>query len=99
MPMNNKPTTFPIVKASPRSITPKTKTKAGDRLIKGYARVNSNFVIASIQNTEAMKADRNPEKMNGSNKNFRYDKQVVQKVALSMFKPTRLIRHLMINCP
>jgi hypothetical protein len=60
------PTTFPIVSVSLRIKTPKIKTIAGERLVKGYAVVNSILDIASVQKTDAIKADTNPEKTNGS---------------------------------
>ena len=68
--INKRPITFPIVKVSPNNHTPNKKTIAGARLINGYASVIWNLVIAIDQQTEAINADRNPEKINGSNKNF-----------------------------
>lgn len=57
------PIIFPQVKVSLSNKTPTTKTKAGDKLIKGYALVISILLMAAIQNKEAMKAEANPEKM------------------------------------
>ncbi len=49
------------------------KTNAGAKLIKGYALVISNLVIAAIQNREATNAEKKPKKQrdriaNGSEK-------------------------------
>ena len=71
--INTKPITFPIVNVSPSNHTPNKNTMAGARLIKGYASVIWNLVIAIDQHTEAIKADKKPEKINGSNKNFVYE--------------------------
>lgn len=46
------------------------KTKTKDKLVKGYAKLRSNLVIANIQNREATKADKKPEKTKGSHKSF-----------------------------
>jgi hypothetical protein len=64
--INIKPTNLPHVKTSPNNKTPKINTSAGAKLIKGYAFVISNWVIAAIQKSEAIKALKNPEKINGS---------------------------------
>jgi hypothetical protein len=45
---------------------PIRKTNAGERLINGYAMVNSNFVMAIVQKIEATNADTKPDKTNGS---------------------------------
>ncbi len=68
--MNIRPIILPQVKASPRKTTPTRKTKAGAKLMKGYANVILNFVIAAIQNNEATKADAKPERIKGSIKDF-----------------------------
>jgi hypothetical protein len=68
--INISPATFPIVNVSPNNQIPSRKTIAGAKLIKGYASVIWNFVMAIDQQTEAKNADKNPEKINGSNKNL-----------------------------
>jgi hypothetical protein len=69
--INTSPITFPIVKVSLRIKTPKIKTIAGEILINGYAVVISNLVIAIIQQTEAINADKKPDKIKGSNSNLK----------------------------
>jgi hypothetical protein len=61
-----KPMTLPKLNASPKNNIPITKTKAGAKLIKGYACVISNLVMAAIQNNEAINADAKPENIKGS---------------------------------
>jgi hypothetical protein len=65
--IKTKPITFPQLKFSPRYKIPTKKTNAGAKLINGYAFVISNLLMAAIQNNDAIKADANPEKTNGSN--------------------------------
>ena len=59
--INNNPITLPKVNVSFKNKTPIKKTKAGAMLIKGYAIVISNFVIAAIQNSDAKNAEKKPE--------------------------------------
>ena len=59
--MNTNPINLPQVNASPSKAIPKRNTKAGAKLIKGYALVISNLVMAAIQNSEATNAEAKPE--------------------------------------
>ena len=61
--MKINPINLPQVNASPSKDTPKRNTNAGARLIKGYALVISNCVMAAIQNSDAAKAETKPEKI------------------------------------
>ena len=51
---------------TPKNNIPIIKIKAGAKLIKGYAWVISNLVIAAIQKSEAINAEAKPENINGS---------------------------------
>jgi len=97
--MNTRPTTFPMVNVSPSNQTPNRKTMAGARLINGYASVISNFVMAIDQHTEAIKADKNPEKINGSNKNLVYETIISQIPVDGIDQCSFRILHLRIICP
>jgi len=97
--INTSPITFPMVNVSPSSHTPNKNTIAGARLIKGYASVIWNFVIAMDQHTEAINADRNPENINGSNKNFVYDTIISQIPVDGIDQFNFMILHLRIICP
>jgi len=68
--INTVPIILAIVIGSLSSIPLNTRTSTNARLIKGYAKLISNLVIAAIQKSEATKADKNPKKMNGSNRRF-----------------------------
>ena len=72
---------------------------AGERLIKGYAVVNSNFVIVIIQKIEAMNADKKPDNMKGSNSNLKYDNTFSIEFAPLSVQFKFKIRHFKIICP
>jgi len=97
--INTKPITLPMVNVSPSNQTPNKKTMAGARLIKGYASVIWNFVIAIDQHTEAINADRKPEKINGSNKNLVYETIISQIPDDGIDQFNFMILHLRIICP
>ena len=93
------PTTFPIVKVSPNNHIPKRNTMAGARLIKGYASVIWNLVMAAIQHKEAIKADKNPDNMNGSmtNRNNAINLSTIPESG--SVNPNFMILHFRIICP
>jgi len=97
--INTKPITFPIVNVSPSNQTPNKNTIAGARLIKGYASVIWNLVIAIDQHTEAIKADRKPEKINGSNRNLVYETIISQIPDDGIDQFNFMILHFRIICP
>ena len=90
------PTTFGAVIVSWKSKALKTKTSTNDRLINGYAKLSSNFVIAAIHERPARRAASKPVRTNGSNNN------PVRKSAFFVkstgSEPARLTRHFTINC-
>lgn len=73
------------------------RTKTNDKLIKGYAKLNSSFVIAAIQNKDARKAAINPESIKGSQSNP-IKKEILWKNSVGNV-PYFIIRHFIINCP
>ena len=97
--INTKPITLPMVNVSPSNQTPNKKTMAGAMLIKGYASVIWNFVIAIYQHTDAIKADRKPEKISGSNKNFVYETIISQIPDDGIDQFNFMILHFRIICP
>lgn len=97
--INTKPIILPIVKVSPNSQTPKMKTMAGAKLIKGYATVISNLLIAAIQNIEAINAAIKPDKIYGSINNLAKDKIISVALASGIVKCKAFSLHLRIICP
>ena len=97
--MSTNPITLPIVKVSPSNHTPSINTMAGAKLIKGYASVISNLVMAAIQNKEATKAAINPDKIKGSNTNRIKARNLSAIPVSGKVKPNLVILHLSINCP
>jgi len=97
--INTKPITFPTVNVSLNNQTPSKNTIAGAKLINGYASVIWNFVIAIDQQIEAIKADKKPEKINGSNKNLVYETTISQIPVWGMLQFNFKILHLRIICP
>lgn len=63
-----KPSTFPRVMGSWKKSALRKRTATKARLMKGYAKEISNFVITAIQKRLAMKAAAKPERTNGSRK-------------------------------
>jgi predicted GIY-YIG superfamily endonuclease len=68
--INIKPITLPHENCSPKKRMPNKKTITGAKLINGYAFVISSFVIAFNQKTDAIKAEKKPEKIKGSKINL-----------------------------
>ena len=93
------PITFPMVNVSPNNHTPNRKTIAGAKLMKGYASVIWNLVIAIDQHTEAMNADKKPEKIKGSNKNLVYEITISHNPDDGIDQFIFIILHLRIICP
>ena len=73
--ININPITLPHENCSPKKRIPNKKTITGAKLINGYAFVISSFVIAFIQRTDAIKAEKKDEKMYGSMISFEYCKK------------------------
>jgi hypothetical protein len=64
--IKHSPIIFPAVTGSWKNIELHKRTRIKLRPINGYAKDNSNLLIAAIQHKEAMNAERKPDITNGS---------------------------------
>src|ERR1043166_8299418 len=94
--ISNIPITFGAVTVSWKSKALKMKTSTNDKLINGYAKLNSSFVIAAIQQRPAKNAASIPVRTHGSVNNPVKNRTFF---ANSPGKgPARFTRHFTTNC-
>lgn len=95
--IKHNPTTLYKVTGSSNKNIDIMKTSTNERLVNGYAKLKSNFVIAAIQNNDAIKAEPNPDKINGSTKALRINTAFSEKE--SGILPYLPKRHFKTTCP